>query len=237
MRCKNCGSENEDGRYICQNCGSPLYDESDEIMENGPYPDEYEDDDKEYEKKATRKSIIIIIALVVVLVAVIAGVVFAVTSLGGSKTPETDSSDKISVSDNYSEPPSSSSLNNTTEKTTEKTTESTTEKTTESTTKATTTTTTTRPSSTKPTEAKFKIYVDVDGNGNILGEGEYVKGKRVTLVATPDAGAQFVGWYENGIIVASGTKYSFTVDGERHLTALFQKAPEEVSDNEPAENE
>ncbi|MDE6659485.1 MAG: zinc-ribbon domain-containing protein, partial [Eubacterium sp.] len=25
MRCKNCGSENEDGRYICQNCGSPLY--------------------------------------------------------------------------------------------------------------------------------------------------------------------------------------------------------------------
>lgn len=236
MRCKNCGSENEDGRYICQNCGSPLYDENDEIMENGAYPDEYEDDDEEYEKKATRKSIIIIIALAVVLVAVIAGVVFAVTSLGGSKTPETDSSDKVSVSDNYSEP-SGSSLNNTTEKTTEKTTESTTEKTTESTTKATTTTTTTRPSSTKPTEAKFKIYVDVDGNGNILGEGEYAKGKRVTLVATPDAGAQFVGWYENGVIVASGTKYSFTVDGERHLTALFQKAPEEVSDNEPAENE
>lgn len=236
MRCKNCGSENEDGRYICQNCGSPLYDESDEIMENGAYPDEYEDDDEEYEKKATRKSIIIIIALAVVLVAVIAGVVFAVTSLGGSKAPESSSSDKVSVSDNYSEP-SGSSLNNTTEKTTEKTTESTTEKTTESTTKATTTTTTTRPSSTKPTEAKFKIYVDVDGNGNILGEGEYAKGKRVTLVATPDAGAQFVGWYENGVIVASGTKYSFTVDGERHLTALFQKAPEEVSDNEPAENE
>ena len=28
MRCKNCGFENEDGRYICQNCGSPLYDEA-----------------------------------------------------------------------------------------------------------------------------------------------------------------------------------------------------------------
>ena len=29
MRCKNCGSENEDNLYICQNCGSPLYDEDD----------------------------------------------------------------------------------------------------------------------------------------------------------------------------------------------------------------
>jgi len=27
MRCKNCGFENEDNRYICQNCGSPLFDE------------------------------------------------------------------------------------------------------------------------------------------------------------------------------------------------------------------
>ena len=24
MRCKNCGYENEEGLYICQNCGSPL---------------------------------------------------------------------------------------------------------------------------------------------------------------------------------------------------------------------
>ena len=30
MRCKNCGSENDDNLYICQNCGSPLYDENDE---------------------------------------------------------------------------------------------------------------------------------------------------------------------------------------------------------------
>ena len=29
MRCKNCGSENEDNLYIRQNCGSPLYDEDD----------------------------------------------------------------------------------------------------------------------------------------------------------------------------------------------------------------
>lgn len=235
MRCKNCGSENEDGRYICQNCGSPLYDENDEIIENGGYLDEY-DEDAEYEKKATKKSIIIIAVLAVVLVAVIAGVVFAVSSLGGGKTPETSGSDNIKASDEYSEASSNNSFDTTTEKTTERTTESTTEKTTESTTK-TTTTTTTKPSSTKPTESKYKVYVDIDGNGNILGEGEYEKGKKVTLVATADPGAQFVGWYENGVIVASGTKYSFTVENERHLTALFQKTQEEVTDNEPSENQ
>ncbi|MDE6110490.1 MAG: hypothetical protein K2F65_01105 [Eubacterium sp.] len=235
MRCKNCGSENEEGRYICQNCGSPLYDENDEFMENGGYYDEYEDDE-EFEKKATKKSIIIIVILSVILVAIITGVVFAVSSFGGGKTPESSESDNIGVSDDYSLPSSSSSFNSTSETTTESTTESTTEKTTESTTKP-TTTTTTKPSSTKPTESKYKIYIDVDGNGSILGEGEYSKGKRVTLVATPDAGAQFVGWYENGVIVASGTKYSFTVDNERHLTALFQTIPEEAGDNEPAGNE
>ncbi len=30
MRCKNCGFDNEEGRYICENCGSPLYDEDNE---------------------------------------------------------------------------------------------------------------------------------------------------------------------------------------------------------------
>lgn len=57
MRCRNCGSENEDGRYICQNCGSPLYDESDEIVENGGYLDEYEDDEA-YEKRQLRKALL-----------------------------------------------------------------------------------------------------------------------------------------------------------------------------------
>ena len=42
MRCKNCGSENEEGRYICQNCGSPLYDEDEEMLMND---DGYLDDD------------------------------------------------------------------------------------------------------------------------------------------------------------------------------------------------
>ena len=31
MRCKNCGADNDDNRYICEVCGSPLYDESEMI--------------------------------------------------------------------------------------------------------------------------------------------------------------------------------------------------------------
>lgn len=32
MRCKNCGADNDDNRYICEVCGSPLYDEDDLTM-------------------------------------------------------------------------------------------------------------------------------------------------------------------------------------------------------------
>ena len=34
MRCKNCGTENDDNRYICENCGSPLYDENEIAQSN-----------------------------------------------------------------------------------------------------------------------------------------------------------------------------------------------------------
>ena len=35
MRCKNCGADNDDNRYICEVCGSPLYDENDFDNANG----------------------------------------------------------------------------------------------------------------------------------------------------------------------------------------------------------
>lgn len=233
MRCRNCGSENEDGRYICQNCGSPLYDEGDEFIENGGYDDF---DEEAYSKQATKKSIIIIAVLVVILVAIITGVIVAASTLGGNKDPETSESTTIDVADGFSDGSSNNFIadDTTTQAPTEKTTEQTTKPTTE---KKTTETTTRVTTTKKPVALKFRISVDVDGDGNILGEGEYAKGKRVTLVATENPGSVFVGWYENGVIVASGTKYSFTVDKERHLTALFQKAPEDVPNNEPAENE
>ena len=34
MRCKNCGTYNDDNRYICETCGSPLYDENEVINDD-----------------------------------------------------------------------------------------------------------------------------------------------------------------------------------------------------------
>lgn len=224
MRCKNCGSQNEDGRYICQNCGSPLYDENDGLEENGGYYDNDADEDDgfddEYDKKNTKKSIIIIVILAVLLVAIISGIIFAVANTGKPDPDETLSSD-ISISENIDNT-SERTTESTTEKTTESTTESTTEKTTES-----TTTTTSKPAA----ETKFRVIVDIDGNGTITGDGEYSSGKRATLVATAENGAQFIGWYENGSLVASGNKFSFTVTSNRTLTAVFQKTTELPTDN------
>ena len=167
MRCKNCGSENEDGRYICQNCGSPLYDEGEEIIGNGEYDDF---DEEAYSKQATKKSIIIIAILVVILVAIITGVIVAASTLGGNKAPETSESSTIDAFDDYTENSSNSFI--TDETTTESTTEKTTEKTTEPTTEKKTTETTKKVTTTKPVASKLRISVHVDCYGNILGEVE-----------------------------------------------------------------
>lgn len=214
MRCKNCGSQNEDGRYICQNCGSPLYDEDDEILEDG---EQYDDSYYEEDKKNTKKSVVIIIILAVVLVTLVAGFVFAISLLGNSGK-ENSTSEAPGTSDVIQQ-----NTDNTTEKTTEKTTESTTESTTEKTTEKETEKITTTEST---TEAKFRVTVDIDGNGTVSGDGEYTSGKRATLVAAAEAGAQFIGWYDNDVLVASGNKYSFNVTEDRNLKAVFQKTTE-----------
>ena len=41
MRCKNCRFENDDDRFICENCGSPLYDEDEKITPAQPNAENY----------------------------------------------------------------------------------------------------------------------------------------------------------------------------------------------------
>lgn len=211
MRCKNCGFENEDGRYICQNCGSPLYDENDEVAEGeydygNDYPED--DDNNSSDENAKKKQIITIVIAVIIVIAVAAGVIFG--SAAGKKNKETTTeSTTISTTEE--------------EKTTKKTT-TTTEK--ESTTKETTTEeSTTKETTTESTTAEitFHVYADIDGNGTVTGDGEYKKGDRAVLNASPDAGFEFEGWFDNkGNLVASGTKYTITVKNDITLTARFK---------------
>ncbi len=218
MRCKNCGFDNQDGRYICENCGSPLFDDNGQIVpeeddvENQPPQklDEPEETDIEDEKEKNKKSLIIIIVLAVILVAMIVGIIVAAVV---NNDEETTTGPSVSVTTTTTEDETERSTRNRT--TTERTTESTTERTT-------TTTTTT-------TVARFTVSVDIDGNGSVTGDGTFESGTRTTLIATPDSGYQFMGWYDNdtGSQVASGSRYTVTVDSNRNLTARFAALPQQ----------
>lgn len=232
MRCKNCGTDNNDNRYICEICGSPLYDENDIDVPVNPdnaftqtfsasddmqqYPQNSKNDmpagspgGNGQNKDAQKKSIILIAILAVVLVAVIVSVI--VVAKGRSESQTTSN-------------PSSLTTATTTEKTTkkkEKTTETTTESTTESTTKETTTE--------KPTTTEKQIWIinaGTGGGGTVSGGGEYKNGDRVTVIATPDEGYEFDGWYSNGIKVSPSKKYSFTANENISLSAVFKYVQE-----------
>lgn len=219
MRCKNCGLENEDNRYICSNCGSPLYDEDEQTADESidsynNYPED-ENDNNDDDDSAKKKQIAAIVIAVIVVIAVAAGIIFGAVSSKSNKETTTEST---TVSTTKEETTTKPKKVTTTKETTTK--ETTTE---ESTTKETTTKETTTA------ETTYRVYIDIDGNGTVTGDGEYVKGKRATLVATADDGYQFDGWYDsNGTLVASGTKYSITVKSDTTLTARFKAIEGEI---------
>lgn len=223
MRCKNCGTYNDDNRYICETCGSPLYDDEavtpnpskisdtqsfNPISDSHHYtgqPAQTEDNHPENEKSennpAEKKSIIVIAILVVVLVAVIAS--FSAVAFSKSKNNETSTSIP--------------STSQTTTRSTTRTTERTTEKTTESTTQQTTT-----ASTTSTTQATiYYINTSSSGGGKVKGNGEYKNGDKVTITATPDKDYVFEGWYSNGVKVSSFEKYSFIANENASFSAVF----------------
>lgn len=233
MRCKNCGTDNDDNRYICETCGSPLYDEDDiDVPVNADneltqtfsaqndmpqYQQNFRNDmpDKpsggsNQNKDAQKKSIILIAILAVVLVAIIVSVIVVAKGRADSET--------TSVSSTLT---TATTLEKTTKKK-DKTTETTTESTTESTTKETTTEKTT----TTTEKQIWIINVSTGGGGTVSGEGEYKNGDRVTVTASPDDGFEFDGWYSNGIKVSGSKKYSFTANENVSLSAVFNSVQE-----------
>ncbi len=266
MRCKNCGCENDDNLYICQNCGSPLYDEDEGPITNGGSSEqqnntanqtqvfdinsanqtgnEYQNyaqnaqnqgaytantsqntkmqtsnGDDEQEKKKKQQTIIIIAVLSVILVAVIAGTIFAVAHKNSSDAPSNiSSSSSTSQTDSTS---STRAYSSTTRFTTQSTTASTTAST--QTTKETTTA--------APVTYAVSVSVDGEGGGSVSGGGSYKSGKRVTVIASPDEGYEFKGWYSGDSLMSTSSAYSFHASQNIDLTAKF--APSQTSDNVP----
>ncbi len=215
MRCKNCGSENDDNRYICENCGSPLYDDGavsagEDNSGVAPLPAEPESDDE----KAVKKNAVIIAVLAVILIAVIISII--VVAHGKKDENQTSVRESTSVSTTVK--------NSTTEKTTK---EETTEETTESTTKEETTTTTKAPT--------FRITAGTKVGGSVEGGGTFKKGETVVLKATPEEGYEFAGWYSDGVLKSSAATYKFEAAADGSYTAVFNPVATDIEQHADAD--
>ena len=67
----------------------------------------------------------------------------------------------------------------------------------------------------------YNVTTKTTTGGTTAGDGDYDKGATATVIATPEEGYLFKGWYENGQLVSNDASYSFTVTENRTLTAKF----------------
>lgn len=65
------------------------------------------------------------------------------------------------------------------------------------------------------------LLVDHAGGGTVSGGKTVAAGVSITVTATPSDGFTFSGWRENGTMVSTSKEYTFTVNGDRTLTAVF----------------
>ncbi len=69
------------------------------------------------------------------------------------------------------------------------------------------------------------VTADPAAGGTVSGGGSYKDGASVTVTATANGGYVFEGWMENGSVVSTDASYTFTVTGDRELTANFAFVP------------
>ena len=71
---------------------------------------------------------------------------------------------------------------------------------------------------------QYTINVSANPNngGTVSGGGTYYEGESCTVRATANTGYTFTNWAENGNVVSTDQRYTFTVTGNRNLVANFQ---------------
>lgn len=213
MRCKNCGSENDDNLYICQNCGSPLYDEDDEndaIKEDDlgktrvapvvPSSQKNVQNQHRGNQNPKKEKTVIIIAVLVVILAIVIAVLASVLISNSKKKNDVEDT-SVSIASTTKE-------------------QSTTTPTTAA---PTTTETTTQPTTETTTQAvvEYTVSVSCSQGGEVEGDGSYAEGEKCTVIARADDEYEFDGWYKNGKRVSSNEVYTFAVNGNTSLEAVF----------------
>ncbi|MDR0282404.1 MAG: Ig-like domain-containing protein [Candidatus Peribacteria bacterium] len=84
------------------------------------------------------------------------------------------------------------------------------------------------------TPQQYTITVETNNEawGTVIGGGFYHAGNPATVIATPNQNCHFVRWTENGGEVSTNLLYTFTVTGNRNLTAHFEYY-NRVDENDP----
>lgn len=67
----------------------------------------------------------------------------------------------------------------------------------------------------------ISVTASPTAGGSITGGGSYKGGSSCTIIATPNAGYIFDGWYESGTKISSDASYTFTVSSNRTITGIF----------------
>jgi len=74
---------------------------------------------------------------------------------------------------------------------------------------------------------QWTITTTTAGGGTATGGGTFNHNATVTLVATPQAGWTFVGWYEGNVRVSTEATWQFAVTTNRTLQARFVQGPQQ----------
>lgn len=249
MRCKNCGADNDDNRYICEVCGSPLYDEDDiekieaadnektqtfkavnenknsseQYASNGSdkYYNESNQDDYEYEEPQRNSSNDDEHKSTEKKSIIVIAILAVILIAIIASVVAIAHNKNADKKETTNELTKISSLADDSNENENRlhTKNSTTKK--NKTTKETTKQTTTEKT-TKPTTANLWIInTSSSGGGETEGDGKYENGKTVTLFARADDGYKFDGWYSDGVKVSDSEEYSFTANENASFSAVF----------------
>ena len=65
----------------------------------------------------------------------------------------------------------------------------------------------------------------ISPHGSVSGDGVYALDDTCTLTSTPNPGYVFDHWEMNGVEISDNNPYSFTVDGDKTITAVYEVIP------------
>ncbi len=75
----------------------------------------------------------------------------------------------------------------------------------------------------QPQNYTITVSANPTAGGTVTGGGTYQQGQSCTVVATANNGYTFTNWTENGTVVSTEARYTFTVTGNRTLVANFSQ--------------